>query len=359
MYIVIMAGGSGTRFWPVSKEEYPKQYLNIISNKPLIEETFLRVKSLVKKEAHIIIVVNQIHKELTEKIFARYKVKIIVEPFGKNTAPCIGLAAIHIKKEAGNVPFIVMPADHFIADTLAFKNILRIAVFSLNENQINIIGIVPTKPETGYGYIELGEKISKIKNNILYKVKKFTEKPNIKKAQTFLKKGNYLWNAGIFAFNANTILKEIETLMPDLYKGLKEIENNINTEKYEHVLKNIYEKFEPVSIDYGVLEKTKTNIIALKGTFGWSDVGSWQSLYLLRGNEMDSCGNILDCKGLNVDCKNIFVFSRSSRLITTLGLKNTLIVDMPDTLLVADINKSQDVRKIVEEIKKRETQNLR
>jgi len=354
MYIVIMAGGSGTRFWPASKEDYPKQFLNIISDKSLIEETFCRVKSLVKKEENIILVINQIHKEITEKIFKKHNVKIIVEPFSRNTAACIGLAAMHIKKEAGNAPFIVMPADHFIANHKAFKSILQVAANSLKDNQINTIGIVPTRPETAYGYIELGKKIARIKDITLYKVKKFVEKPDMKKAASFLYQGNHLWNTGIFAFKTNTILKEIHTFLPDLYNGLTKIENSIGTEKYDAVLKNVYEKFESVSIDYGILEKTKTSICALKGDFGWSDVGSWQSLYLLRLNEMDSSGNILDCNGLNMECKNIFVFSRSNRLITTLGLKDTLIVDMPDTLLVADINKSQDVRKIVEELKKKE-----
>lgn len=351
-YAVIMAGGFGTRFWPASRQKIPKQFLAITGSRTLIEETFFRISPIIKKE-QVYLVVNHLHRRLTEKIFQRYGVKVLDEPASRNTAATIGLAAIHIRKEAGEVPLAVLPADHFIADEEEFRDVLRAGINLVEKGGIATIGITPTRAETGYGYIRKGRRLTKVMGCEAFQVERFVEKPDQETARRYLKSGDYLWNGGIFLFTTETILEEIKRYLPQLHQGLQAIEGVIGTGKYRKRVEEVYRDLDNISIDYGVMEKTEAPVYTLPGGFGWSDIGSWRSLYDLNRERFDGNGNLLEGNGLVLETENTFVYSNSRRLISTLGLKNLLIVDTPDALLVADIRRSQEVRDTVGELKKR------
>ncbi len=353
MYIIIMAGGSGTRFWPASREQKPKQFLNIIGSRSLIEQTFLRVSPLTE-EKNIFLVINHIHRTLTEQLFAERRVTILSEPRGRNTAPCIGLAAVHLRRHAGDIPMIVLPADHFIADEDAFRQTLRAAATVAETGAIVTIGITPTRPETGYGYILKGAQQSTLSEHPVFLVEKFVEKPDLPTATEYVASGRYLWNSGIFAFTPNTILEEIAAHLPDVYRGLRQLEEHISANTYQAMLDDVYARFPSISIDYGVMEKTTRPVYVLPGTFGWSDVGSWQALYELRRDERDERENLTDGRTLLIDTRRSFIYAPSGRLVAAVGLDHLLVVDTPDALLVADLRRSQDVRRVTEELKRKE-----
>ncbi|MBI2252911.1 MAG: mannose-1-phosphate guanylyltransferase [Armatimonadetes bacterium] len=347
MYAVIMAGGEGTRFWPLSRKNLPKQFLKIFGKHTLIEETFLRIKPLIKEE-NILLVINQAHLKLTRKIFKNKRVKILAEPFGRNTAPCLGLAALYILDRSGDVPFMALPADHFIANNKNFLSALKNAFDAIKNGGIAAIGINPTHPETGYGYIKKDKPISANKNYKIFKVKKFIEKPNLKEAGHFIQSGNYLWNSGIFILKPQMLLDEIKLHLPEIYKNLIEIKKvNFNPKK----IKQFYQLMPAISLDYGIIEKTTQPIYVLTGNFSWSDLGSWEALYHLRANKKDSAGNLVKGDALLIDSCNNFVKIPSKKLMAGLGLNNTLIIDTPDILLVIPLNRSQEIKKINETLK--------
>lgn len=352
IYAVIMAGGYGTRFWPASREKIPKQFLTITGSQTLVEETFFRISPIIGK-GQVYLVVNQLHRKLTEKIFQRHRIKVLDEPVSRNTAASIGLAAIHIMKEAGEVPLVVLPADHFIADRKRFRDVLKAGISLVGKGGITTIGIIPTRAETGYGYIQKGRKLAKIMSCEAFQVRRFVEKPDRETARRYLKSGDYLWNGGIYLFTTDTILGEIRRYLPELYQGLRAIEGAIGTRKYRKLVEEVYRDLDNISIDYGIMERTETPVYTLPGRFGWSDIGSWSSLYELKRKQFDRKGNLLEGNGLILDTENTFVYSNSGRLVSTLGLKDLLIVDTPDALLVANKRRSQEVRKIIGELKKR------
>ena len=352
MHIIIMAGGSGTRFWPASREDRPKQFLNIIGSRSLIEQTVLRVAPLTE-ETNIYLVINVLHRELTEKIFEQRQVKILAEPVGRNTAPCIGLAAMHLRRDAGDVPMVVLPADHYIADEEAFRSTLKAAAKLAQAGGIVTIGIPPTRPETGYGYILKGPEQKPVLSHPVFLVERFVEKPDLQTASQYLVSGQYLWNSGIFVFTPNTILQEIQQHLPKVYQGLTTIERQLNQTAYQATLEEVYARWPSISIDYGVMEKTSRPVYVLPGSFGWSDVGSWEALYELRREEWDEQNNLVAGSALLVDTRGCFIHSRTERLVATLGLAGVLIVDTPDGVLVADLRRSQEVRQLTEEVEKR------
>jgi len=344
MIVVIMAGGSGTRFWPASRADLPKQFLRIISDKTMLEETVARVENLADC---IYVVTNEKHGERVKQLLDE-QVEILTEPIGKNTAPCIGLSAMHILRKYGNVPMAVLPADHFVADPQRLKERLQTASEVAADGSIVTLGIIPTRPETGYGYIERGNLVSSEKK--IYEVRRFVEKPSLDKAIEFVSEGKYFWNSGIFVFTAQTILSEIKKLMPDIYKELERIEEALELENYECVLKEAYEKMPSISIDYAVMEKTKQQIYVLESDFGWSDVGSWLALYELR-KERDENQNLILADALLLESKANLVYSQSNRLVCLLGVEGLVIVDTSDVLLVADLEYSQEVKKFPELLK--------
>lgn len=353
IYSVVMAGGSGTRFWPASRSYLPKQFLNIIGSKTMIEQTIQRVMPLSEEEK-IIIVGNEVHHELLKKISGTKRFIILEEPFGRNTAPCIGLAAIYLRKQgAVGEPMAVLPADHFIADEKRFLGILSIAGRLAGEGSIVTIGIVPSRPETGYGYLRKGAVRDRREGIDICKIERFVEKPGEDEALAYVKSGDYFWNSGIFVVTPEIILKEIQLHLPEVYEGLLNIEQGLGEKNEREILRSAYGEFPSISIDYGVMEKTDRPVLALAGDFGWSDVGSWESLYGLRKKEADDHGNVLQGKGMLFDTDTCFVFNAAPKMVVGLGLEGHVIVNTDDVLLVADMKKSQDIKKIIEEMEKR------
>jgi len=248
---------------------------------------------------------------------------------------------------------VVLPTDHFIAEEETFRKILSIGCKLAQNGDIITLGIVPTRPETGYGYLERGEVKKEIEGVTVYAIKRFVEKPDQKTALEYLNSGGYFWNGGIFIFTPKTILEEIKLHLPSVYAGLQKIEEAMGTTRYHEVLFSVYQNLPSLSIDYSVMEKTKRTVLTLPGDFGWSDVGGWESLYDLRKEERDKDKNLTQGDVILIDTKSSLVFSQSDKVVVGLGLKDLLIVATQDVVLVGDLKKSQDIRKIIEELKKR------
>ena len=357
MFVVIMAGGSGTRFWPVSRKNRPKQFLNIIGKNPMVVETANRLRPLAQEE-EMILVLGREHLKEAKELFRNQNVHILAEPAGRNTAPCIGLGAIYAQYLGCAGPMAFLPADHYIGDPSTFVECLSRAAKLAGLGGIITLGLVPTRPETGYGYIRGSEEHSDFKDSPAYKVSTFVEKPDLEWAQKYLDSGDYYWNAGIFVATPETVLKEIQKHLPVLYQGLQDLKKVLGTDAFETKLEEVYASLKSISFDYGVLEKTKGPIFVLPCDCQWSDVGSWASLYELRKEASDRHQNLAEGETILLDCENSFVSAQSGRLVACLGLKNCLVVDTPNALLVVDLNRSEEIRKIVEQLKRAKKEEL-
>lgn len=357
MFVVIMAGGAGTRFWPVSRKKKPKQFLNICGKDPMVVETCDRLKSLARDE-EIIIVLGKEHLREARELFKHRKIRLVAEPLGRDTAPCIGLGALYAQHLGCNEPMAFLPADHYIGDTSAFVDSLRGARKIAESGAIVTLGIVPTRPETGYGYIKKSETLADKEGIIAYKVSGFVEKPDPETAEAYLSSGAYFWNAGIFIATPETILQEIRQYLPELFKGLMRLRKVFGKDGFESGIQDVYENLEDISFDYGIMERTTAQVFVVPCECGWSDVGSWASLYELKSDEYDEHQNLVEGETLLTDCKNVFVSNRNRRLVACLGVKNCLVVDTPEALLVADLRRSQDIRKIVEKLKSVQKEEL-
>jgi mannose-1-phosphate guanylyltransferase len=352
MFAVIMAGGSGTRFWPASRERLPKQFLAITGDRTMLEETIARAERFAPPD-RISVVVGRVHAELTKRILSGNPAEILVEPRGRNTAACVGLAALHAGRVAQDVPMIVLPADHFIADVESFTRTIRAAANVARDGAIVTLGIAPNRPETGYGYIHIGAEGGGSSEQPYFKVRRFVEKPDYHTALSYLSSGDYLWNSGVFVFTSRTILQEIEVCMPALHEGLMEIERAIDTPDYDATVARVYDRIDSVSIDYGVMEKTSKPIYVFKADFGWSDVGSWQALYELRRAECDEHGNLSLGDSMIIEAKHNLVFSTTNRKVALLGVEDLVVVDTPDSVMVARLDRSQDVKRFADQYRER------
>lgn len=346
---VIMAGGKGERFWPKSRSNYPKQFLSLTnSGKTMIQLTVERLLPIIKYE-DVYIVTNKNHIDLVKEQLPNIPAEnIIAEPVARNTAPCIGLAAAIIQNKYDDAVMMVLPSDHLIKQNQMYISTLKTAIRVAEEgNNLVTIGITPTYPETGYGYINYGELMNSDKYSNVYCVERFVEKPNLDKAKEYLDSGNYIWNSGMFVWKVSTILQKFEQLLPDTYNGLMDIKSSLYTEYFEDILTNTFSKFKSESIDYAVMEKAE-NIYTLPGTFGWDDVGSWLSLE--RINKTNEFGNVVSGNVITVDTKNTTICG-TSKLIATVGLDDLIIVDSEDALLICDKKSTQDVKKVIENLK--------
>ena len=351
MYAVIMAGGKGTRFWPLSREKKPKHLLNITGEKSIIQYTVDRVTPLVGKD-NVLIVTGASHSdEIREQLPQLPVENILIEPVGRNTAPCIGLAATHIRKRSSDAVMFVLPSDHLIADTNSFLASLTTArEMAKRDNYLVTIGIKPEWPETGYGYMERGQIADTIGETRIYEVQSFREKPDPAIAETFFKNGGFFWNSGMFIWKASTILDTIKRLIPELYEGLLTIEESIGTECEQDVLSEIYRDIKSVSIDYGVMEKTR-DVFMIEGDFGWNDIGSWDALWDIM--DKDEMGNAARGKVINFDTSNSLIYS-PQKMVALIGVKDLIVVETEDALLICKRGSSQDVRKIVGRLEKKD-----
>jgi mannose-1-phosphate guanylyltransferase len=341
-YAIILAGGIGSRFWPLSRESLPKQFLRIAEKQSLIEATVRRIRKIIPED-NIFIVTNNIYLGTIKKQLRNFnipKCNIILEPRPKNTLPAISLCAQIIRLKDPKAKLIVLPSDHYIKDDLNFKFTIKKALTAAEEGFLCLIGIKPNSPRLGFGYINVSNKIDK---DIFY-VKSFKEKPQPKEAKSLLKMKGIFWNSGIFCFKAEVLLNELKTYLPTLYY-------QINRIKQRYDITKIWSKIKPISIDYGLLEKSR-NLVMVVGKFNWSDLGSWDSLSDLLPKDRKNNTILSDCDCVSLDINNTLVCSyEHKRLIAALGLKDLIIVDTPDALLVCRKDKAQDIKRLVEVLK--------
>lgn len=341
MYGIILAGGSGSRLWPLSRELYPKQLLNLISDKSLLQSTFERLTNCMQKD-EILSITNTKHSASVRMQLAQLteNPKVLSEPVSKNTAPAIALATKYIMQETGEDPVIlVVPSDHLIQDKEHFLSTVKKGEKLAEEGYIVTFGIKPNYPETGYGYINTLKPL-----DIGFKVKEFVEKPNLETAEKYLKAGTYYWNSGIFMFKASTMIAEIEKNAPEIAK----IAQNVDFTKSSDIPFVEFDKMPSISIDYAVMEKSdKIALVALESD--WNDLGSWQSIYDV--SKKDEHNNVFIGHVIDEGSKNSFVYA-SSKLVTTIGLEDTVIVETEDAILACKKDRTQDVKHIYETLKK-------
>ena len=344
---LIMAGGKGTRFWPLSTEEKPKQFLNLIGEETMIQMTVNRIKPIIPIE-RVFVCTGEMYVDLVkEQLPELPEQNIIIEPEGRNTAPCIALSAFVIKKYYKDANMIVLPSDHLISDEDEFRNVIKNADEFVKENKEAIItlGMEPTRAETGYGYIRYGKDEKVINNHKVIKVDAFVEKPNKEKAEAYIKEGNYLWNGGMFLWSADNILNQIEKYSNDTYKALKDIET-VDNEEIQELINNNYHKTEAISIDYAVMEKSDS-IYVVPSRFGWDDVGSWEALDRYR--EKDDKGNVLVGSAKVVDSHESLVISSSHDIVVE-GLRDIYVIENDGKILVghkSNVANVKELKKII------------
>jgi mannose-1-phosphate guanylyltransferase/mannose-6-phosphate isomerase len=359
LHAVILAGGSGTRFWPLSRETCPKQMLNVVGEDSLLRQTIKRINGLVPPENIWIVTTEDKAQDMRFHLdplgsFAK-RIQFMSEPVGRNTAPAIGLAAMTVNHLFPESTMVVMPSDHAIPDKEKFLDDLKVAIEGAKKDYLVTFGIKPNKPETGYGYIKI-DNSSKARMDGLFKVERFVEKPNLETAKAYLSDGMYFWNSGIFVWKTSKILSEIKKYLPGLYQALKEIElllfgppqlNKLNEPKKPNELNKLYSSLNPISIDYGVMERS-SDVLMVPSTFRWSDLGSWTALddMIMK----DDSGNIVKGNAVDLGSQNSTIFA-SERLVATIGLRDMVVVDTPDATLVTTKEKVQEVKNVVELLK--------
>ncbi len=352
IFPVIMAGGSGTRFWPLSRKARPKQFLALAGDQPLLTATVRRLPPLAKP-ADTYVVCGPAHAAAARKLVRELPARnFIVEPCARNTAPCVGLAALHVAARQKKGIVAMLPADHHIARPEAFRAAVAEAARLAEKGHIVTIGIRPHAPETGYGYLKVGARLSgKGKGRgHAHKVERFVEKPDVVTAARYLADGHYLWNSGIFVFRADVILDEIRRAMPVLGEQLDVIRKALGTPGYHATLARVFPDCPSISIDYGVMEKSQ-KIVVVPADFGWSDVGSFAALPEVR--PADHLGNVAEGDALVIDGRNNVVLAGKSRPVAVVGIDGVVVIDAGDAILVCRKERAQDVRKAVDELARR------
>jgi len=344
-----MAGGKGARFWPRSREKKPKHLLDILSEKTIIQETVDRIKQLISPD-NILVVTGKKHARTLIKQLPEIPLRnIIIEPEGKNTAACIGLAALHIRKMVPDDIMVVLPSDHAINDSRKFISVINAAAnVAAQENGLVTIGIKPSSIQTGFGYIEQANSFKRLADEEVFRVKSIREKPGFQQAAEFVQSGNFFWNSGMFIWKASVILKEIERWLPDLYAGLAKINEALGSPREAAIVPRVYKKLASVSIDYGVMEKAD-NVFMIPGDFGWSDVGSWDALWEISPKDIKNNVLLSDSQAILEDSEGSLVYS-PRKLTALVGVKDLIIVETKDALLICKKGRSQDVKKIVEKM---------
>lgn len=340
MKAVILAGGSGTRLWPLSTQDQPKQFHKIASDKTMIEDAIDRVDFL--KKSDIYLAINEKHLKLVKKLCSTIPAKnIIIEPAMRDTASCIGLAAAIIAKRHPNEVMAIIYADHIIENKKEFQKNLKIAEkLAIKENTLNIIEVPAIEPNTGYGYVKTKGLNKKIDQVEVYDLDKFVEKPTLEKAKKFVKSGKYLWNTGLYVWKASTLLEHYRTLLPDTYKKFEKMMAKYDTKDQKKTLNSIYPTLEKISIDYAVMEKVspkEIRIIKAKN-LKWSDVGTWETVWEFVSKKTDK-------NSISLDCKNSIIYSETGKKIISIGLENMIMVETKAGILVC---KKEDAKRIKE-----------
>lgn len=348
---LIMAGGKGTRFWPKSTEEKPKQFLNLIGKKTMIQDTFSRINTQVPNNRIFVVTSEKYVNLLKEQLPNLPEKNIIIEPVGRNTAPCILLASLYINKIFPNTNIVVLPSDHIISDIGNFNNVIDTGnkYLKINKNSIITIGIKPNRPETGYGYIKYTQKVEHLNKMDVIKVEKFVEKPDIEKANEYIKEGKYLWNAGMFIFNVNHMLNEMKKNMKNSYETLKDLPS-IESEEYKEELNKRYQRCEAISIDYAIMEKTNS-IYVIPSDFGWDDIGTWKAIQ--RYIEPDIESNMVNGKAKIYNSHNNVVYAGDKEVVL-IDIDNIFFIESEDLIIIGKKEKINEVHKYKEKLENEE-----
>ncbi len=354
VYAVIMAGGVGTRFWPRSREKSPKQLLEIVGRGTMIQNTVKRIIPLVDP-SKILVVTNKLQKPTVSKQLPQIpEGNVIVEPLGRNTAPCIGLAGLFVRRADPDAVMVVLPADHIMQDENEFRRVLNLAISVADESgKLITVGIHPTRPETGYGYIQMIDEDDGLNPYFargVYKVKTFAEKPNIATARQFIASGDFLWNSGMFVWRVEAIMSEIHKQLPEMFSELLKIEEAIDDKNFSQILETSYRKIRNISIDYGVMEKAR-EVYLIRGDFGWSDVGSWDEVCRISGK--DELGNTVTGKSFLHDTKNTLVYS-GDKFVATIGVEGLIVIVTENAVLVCKQGSSQEVKEVVDYLRRKQ-----
>jgi len=346
LFPVIIAGGSGTRFWPLSRAARPKQFLALASASPLIADTARRLSGLAPAK-NVLVVCGRAHARSVHQILPKLPAaNVLVEPEARNTAAAIGLATLHVQRRDAEGTLAVLPSDHAIEDAAAFRRCLSAAAEVAQQGYLVTIGIRPTRSETGFGYIQIGEPLTAGGR----KVKRFVEKPDPQAAEQYVRSGEFLWNAGIFVFRADAIREAFRRHMPELSEALDAISGWLSQSRRAREVSRSFRKLEPISIDYGVMQKAD-NLAVLPADFGWSDLGSFSSIAEVRSS--DEHGNVVLGRAAElIDCRECVVFS-GQRPLALVGLSRMVVVDAGDVVLVVPRGEAQNVRKAVQAFKAR------
>jgi mannose-1-phosphate guanylyltransferase len=347
-YAVILAGGSGTRFWPLSRRRRPKQLLNLLGERTLLEETVARILPVIPAERIYVFTNELLRAQTVRRLPELPRSQIIAEPVGRNTAPTIGLAAHEVLRRDPLGVMVVLPSDHVIRKPAAFRRVLRAACrWATKEGRTVTIGLKPTRPDTGYGYIRKGHRAGREAGLQIDSVERFTEKPPLATAKRYLASGRYLWNGGMFVWRASTLLRNLSSTKPHMARDLERIAHAGGV-RSTRALRRIFPRLEKISIDYAVMEKAP-DVYVVAADIGWSDVGSWEVVYELQAKDRDR--NVRPRSSLCLDAQGNMVVS-PRKYVVAIGVRDLVIVDTVDALLVAARERSQDVGKAVQELEK-------
>ncbi len=350
-HAVILAGGRGTRFWPRSRTRTPKQLLNIAGKMTLLEQTVARLRPLIPAQQIWTVTNAEQAAEVRKQMPAASRKRVLTEPVGRNTAAAIALAAVHVRHAAsGDALMAVLPADHFIAQADKYRKIVSVALEVAREpGRMVVLGIPPTRPETGFGYVErLGEALAPASLPV-FAVRRFTEKPALAVAQEYVWSGNYQWNAGMFFWRVSTFLDILKSFLPKTHAALENLAASIGTRNYERKLRAIYPKLENISVDYAIIEPATrqegpARVFVIPAEIGWSDIGSWAAVYELLAKQPGE--NVLAGAGHVLDASGNFLWS-PSKFVAAIGVRDLVVVETPDALLICPRDRAQEVGKIV------------
>ncbi len=355
MYAVVMAGGQGTRFWPRSRRRRPKQLLNVVGETTMLAQTVARVSALIPAERTIVVAGEAYREPSREGLPQLPDENFLFEPIGRNTAACVAWAALWVRQRSPEAIMAVLPADHLIRNEPEFLRVLSVAARAARPfKRLVTIGIQPTHPETGYGYIHVGEDRCQIDGREVFRVGRFVEKPSRQRAEQFLAAGDYLWNSGMFVWRADSILHEVSRYLPQLAQELDAIERAMTSQASTAVLAEVYPRLPSVSIDVGVMEQAR-DVWVVPADIGWSDVGSWRALSDFLAP--DAMGNVVIGDQRGLDTAGCFIYS-PNKLVATIGLADLVVIETDDVLLICPKTRDQDVRKLVELLEREGRQDL-
>ncbi len=361
-HAVILAGGRGTRFWPRSRARTPKQLLNIVGKDTMLQQTVARLKPLIPAERMWTVTNAEQAAAVSKQVPAAARKRVLIEPRGLNTAVAIGLAAIHVRHAArGDALMAVLPADHFIEQPQKYRQIVSAALDVASEpGRMVVLGIPPTRPETGFGYIERSGEPIGTNGFPVFAVRRFTEKPGLKLAQEYIASGSYHWNAGMFFWRVSTFLENLKSFLPETHTALEKVAEFIGTHNYERKLRAIYLKLENISVDYAVLEPAShvqgpPRVFVIPAEVGWSDIGSWAAVYELLAKKRGE--NVLAGPGHALDAVGNFLYS-PKKFVAAIGVRDLVVVETPDALLVCPRDCAQDVAKMVKWLEEQRRKDL-